>query len=102
MNSINLYPIKAALAKILPGPWRYDASNDCVWAKKSVKPTAESNPLDRVCDASNPWALYDPTHAPLIRANLEFIAAAREWIPALVAEVEQLRAELASITAPTI
>ena len=55
-----------------------------------------------MCDASNLWALYDPTHAPLIRGNLEFIAAAREWIPALVAEVERLRAELASITAPTM
>jgi len=41
-------------------------------------------------------------HADLIRANLEFIAASREWVPALIAEVERLRVELGSITGPTM
>lgn len=89
--AVELEEIKSALASVLPGPWRYDHDGGVVWASEAVKPTPDSNALSRVCDATGRWALHDPTHEAQIVANLNFIAKCREWIPALVAEVEQLR-----------
>lgn len=89
--TLNLTEIKAALNAILPGPWKYDADLRTVWASMP-EPNEPSNALGRVCDASQRWAYHDPAQEATIRANLEFIAKAREWVPALVAEVERLRA----------
>lgn len=90
-DAVELEQIKDALKTVLPGPWWYDHDGGVVWAHESVKPTPESNAINRVCDATGRWATHDPTHETQIKANLIFIAKCREWIPALVAEVERLR-----------
>ena len=89
--AVELEEIKSVLATVLPGPWRYDHDGGVIWASEAVKPTPDSNALSRVCDATGRWALHDPTHEAQILANLNFIARCREWIPALVSEVEKLR-----------
>ena len=96
--AVELEEIKTALASVLPGPWRYDHDGGVVWASEAVKPTPDSNAISRVCDATGRWALHDPTHEAQIVANLKFIAKCREWIPALVAEVEQLRRHNAELS----
>jgi len=90
MTPAELAEIKVLLAAILPAPWYVD-NEGSVWSARSVKPTPESNLLSRVCDATARWAFHDPTHETTIRANLDFIAQARTWIPQLVAEVERLK-----------
>jgi len=99
-DAVELEEIKSALATVLPGPWKYDHDGGVVWASEAVKPTADSNAISRVCDATGRWALHDPTHEAKIVANLKFIAKCREWIPALVAEVERLRHQNAALSEP--
>lgn len=88
---INLNEIKEAMRDILPGPWRYEPDNGTVWSEHGRRATPNSNLLSRVCDATGKWAMHDPTYEFIINANLRFIAQCREWIPALVSEVEKLR-----------
>lgn len=95
---MNLSEIQESLSKVLPGPWKYNHSDGVVWASEAVKLSPESNPLGRVCDASGRWALHDPSHEAQIKANLEFIANCRQWIPALIEEVERLKAALDEVT----
>lgn len=81
LDRLDLATIGARAEAATPGPWRsmvIDADNATVWAGGNTARTATriARVTRRVAD------------------NAEFIAAAREDVPALVAEVERLRAAL--------
>lgn len=73
MNQEQLNAIKERVAKATPGPWEYDEDERGIWNKGGF------NYLGTVTLSHN---------------SAEFIAHAREDVPALVAEVEYLRGML--------
>jgi len=73
MNQEQLNAIKERVAKATPGPWEYDEEERGIWNKGGF------NYLGTVTLSHN---------------SAEFIAHAREDVPALVAEVEYLRGML--------
>jgi hypothetical protein len=87
---LDLEPIKARLAHASQGPWAIRLSGN---PNHSVKIISEGRPglLAEVHHYS------DPQHGPTEierDANAKLLAAARQDIPALVAEVERLRISL--------
>lgn len=74
MNQEQLNAIKERVAKATPGPWEYDNEERGIWNNGGF------NYLGTVT---------------LSHVDAEFIANAREDVPALVAEVERLRETLA-------
>ncbi|WP_313150744.1 hypothetical protein [Lysinibacillus capsici] len=73
INQEQLNAIKERVAKATPGPWEYDEDERGIWNKGGF------NYLGTVT---------------LLHNSAEFIAHAREDVPALVAEVEYLRGML--------
>lgn len=61
-----------------PGPWHLDEDDAEIWS----------------ADHSMVADIWEPTHASM---NGEFIAHARQDVPALLAEVARLRAQLAGV-----
>lgn len=69
---MNLEEIKARAEKATPGPWKYDKYSDNLVVENG----------------------YEAYLGELKGKDVEFLVHAREDVPALIAEVERLRAEL--------
>jgi len=101
-----LADIEARAAKATEGPWETDATenegnygsgDDCVSGFSSYEVTS---PSGRICDTLNSdvamvYEEYDEFGCTAFdevgMANMEFIAASRQDVPALVAEVRRLK-----------
>lgn len=85
---------KAALEGVTEGPWIWDGDSfDDVHPNVCPhdNPYTDHGPhIDGVLDSEG----YDGSWAHISTADAEFIAAARDLVPELVAEVERLRAEV--------
>lgn len=94
---LDLDAIRARLDAACPGPWKvYNGNEGSVdygplWA---VANDAFHNPPE---DDDTPWIAVD-VHTGL-QADAEFIAHARQDIPALLAEIDRLRADAARLAA---
>jgi hypothetical protein len=88
MPDIDLSAIKARAAAATPGPWTVDREH---YEGDDYYPVGIRSALD----CKEPMLFYfdDWADAATINADADFIAAAREDIPALVAEVERLWTE---------
>lgn len=73
--TLDLDPIKRREAAASPGPWHPDSDECCVYAEEEASGTGDAI-AERV----------------LTPADAAFIAAARQDVPKLIAEVERLRA----------
>jgi len=87
-DKLDLEAIKAREKKATPGPWHQRIH--IVW---DADPVEDSLDAGQICkchyrEDMNGLGVHDDIH------NAEFIAHAREDIPALVREVERLRKEL--------
>jgi len=82
MDAEELQAIRERAEKATPGPWHFDADDMDIWCRND----GGSFPLTTTIAK----ALEDEDRY----FDFEFIAAAREDIPALVAEVERLREAL--------
>lgn len=90
----DLAQIREACDKATPGPWTYEDS----WGKALAAD---------VLILGEPGTGFDDTYHALLREpprkqsntryDLAFMAASREWVPALVAELEAARTELAEV-----
>ncbi len=89
---LNLEPIKARAEAASPGPWFWN-SYDGIFRGKGE----ESEPVAWIDHLRNDDKLHgDDIYGPRrdeAHANARFVEAAREDIPALIAEVERLRKE---------
>lgn len=83
MNQEQLSAIKERVAKATPGPWLV-APEKCGPEGQGVY---ESDGFGCICEVGDPY----PRGSNRPQENMEFIANAREDVPALVAEVERLR-----------
>jgi hypothetical protein len=81
-SSVDLDALEALLAKVTGGPWRVNDEPD--------NPHAGTLECDGP-DGRGPWILMENDCAT--PDDLRFIAAARNAMPALIAEVRRLRAE---------
>lgn len=82
--TFDLEPIKARAETATPGPWKAEGAPwrvRAVYMQAGLRHTA--------------WPALCDCGAQPNEANAEFIAHAREDIPALIAEVERLRADIA-------
>ena len=86
MNQEQLNTIKQRVEKTTPGPWIV-APEKCGPEGQSVY---ESDSFGWICEVGDPY----PRGNNRPQENMEFIAHAREDVPALVAEIERLREAL--------
>ncbi len=86
MNEEQLQAIEERANKATPGPWH------CYYSL-SVGATVQQGP-------GKPWIFRAQEGAT--RADLDFVAAAREDVPALIAEVRSLRAKLDAVPVTAI
>lgn len=86
MNPEQLNAIKERAEKATPGPWLV-APEKCGPEGQGVY---ESDGFGCICEVGDPY----PRGNNRPQENMEFIAHAREDVPALVAEVERLRKAL--------
>ena len=86
MGALDLEAIKARAGAATPGPWATGQRGEIY------------REGDRVTDPTLPDITVVPAMV-LVRPDMEFIAAAREDVPALVAEVERLSRESAELRA---
>lgn len=101
MSSLDLESLKALCDAATPGPWWIE-ENEQVWVLQGVHavipPQLDGAIPEQVINhqilkapkMGTPYAEYWPS-----RADAEFIVRARTDMPALIAEVERLRAKLA-------
>ncbi len=82
---INLEPIKARVEQASPDPWMRNGKAAAGWR------------IDDGSDRTGVDFLMKPMAVVRTDADAIFIEHSREDIPDLVAEVERLRAELASV-----
>lgn len=75
MTGLNLDAIEARVAAATDGPWKHGGNDGLVWGPR----------------------IGDPVSGSTEPEDADFIAAARTDVPALVAEVRQLRAALTEI-----
>lgn len=92
--TLDLAAIKARAEAATPGPWKVPIANVFV----VVAPNApHHNPPEGLCPPY-PWrVVVEPSLNDPSAEDAEFIAHAREDVPALVAEVERLREEVAEL-----
>lgn len=92
-TEINIEAIRQRTEAACPGPWqKYNGNEGTEYAPLwAVANDAYHNPP---ANEDEPWIAVD-VHTG-IEADAEFIAHARQDIPALIAEVERLRARLAA------
>lgn len=90
MTEEELQAIEARAAAATPGPW--------ILMPETCGPDGqevyESEDLGCICSVGDPY----PRGQNHPQENMEFISAARSDVPALVAEVRRLRAELAALS----
>jgi len=85
MSELNLEAIKARCEAATPGPWHYHLDN-------LIAHPNEDYPI--LVEAGSYEGLSREQQKALVRNNRIFVAHARSDVPALVAEVERLRAAL--------
>jgi hypothetical protein len=85
--TLDLDPIKAREAAATPGPWAI-ANVAPAWASGRDEWNVVPGVIDQ-CTSAGCGPIVEP-------ADADFIAHARTDVPALLAEVERLRAELAA------
>lgn len=98
---IDLEAIKARYAKATSGPWEdwvedtAEEEESSLYLGSILAPIKDSSGRDTVIQLDCSWLNDQLRYASSeqLYDNLEFIAHAREDIPALVAEIERLRAE---------
>lgn len=86
MNQEQLNAIKERVEKTTPGPWIV-APEKCGPEGQSVY---ESDSFGWICEVGDPY----PRGNNRPQENMEFIAHAREDVPALITEIERLREAL--------
>lgn len=86
MADLDLLAIKTRLQAASSGPWRLQGERP---AAQHVGGTLWAGPVQII--------LAGGRATPLEKANAAFVAGARSDVPALIAEVERLRAELAEL-----
>ncbi|KYG89020.1 hypothetical protein A0U40_13415 [[Bacillus] sp. KCTC 13219] len=84
---MNIEAIKERVAKATPGPWIIEPEK-CGPEGQGV---FETDSFGCICEVGDPY----PRGNNRPQENMEFIAHAREDVPALIAEVERLKTELA-------
>ncbi len=86
LDDLNVEEIEARCEAATPGPWRISRLRDGGDLVMQATDDAARNPIGVVVDCSDPYGFNgDPDAA--------FIAAAREDVPALIAEIRKLRME---------
>ena len=98
MTVEQLAAIEVRVSSATPGPWFTDDRNDGeIWAGEENPGCAKAGDI-HVADVFPVADLMEYYHASEVNdpwlANANFIAHAREDIPALLAEVDRLRAQL--------
>lgn len=91
MPELNLDEIKAALQAATPGPWQVKMEIDGWHAGRHTVVFAYGKRVMTVGQTRMHWR-------EAAEANVAFAAAARTWVPELVAEVERLRQMLTEET----
>lgn len=84
MSKLNIAEIRAVAEKATPGPWWYDR-NETIWGGAIGRNAATGKQIVHDDDMS----------FTLSPENAAFIAASREWVPALCDRVEELEKQLA-------
>lgn len=108
LSEQRLKEIKARCAAATPGPWYYHNPDDALCMNvvavttKADEPDTQQADPEEFCREIVALTLYQRPRVVCHEAELWFedglfIAAARQDVPDLVAEVERLRAELAAI-----
>ena len=87
MTEERLFEIKARAKAATPGPWYHVLA-------AIVGTTPRPDDDNTTCICNTEWG-----NSTNIQPNAEFIAAAREDVPALLAEVERLRTDVARLRA---
>jgi hypothetical protein len=90
---MNKDEIRKACEAATPGPWEYDACE-----VRATGPTMPPDVSQWIVTGYGP-EIYGEGHEPGVQNGDDghFIAGAREWVPALLAENDELRAALAEL-----
>lgn len=91
---MTLDELEALLAKATPGPWKHDDLGHVTSAEQEPESLFYANSPMRDRPVARCGAWEQPTSYPRDWMNGEFIAAARNMLPELIAEVKRLRLEI--------